>query len=320
MRADRLLTILMHLQVHRRTTAGDLAKRLEVSERTIYRDMEALGMAGIPVVADRGARGGWRLMEEYRTNLTGLSEAEIQALFLAKPMRLLADLQLDKAAEGALLKLLAALPSASRRGAQDLRQRIHVDVAGWRQTAESVPFLPLLQEAVWQDRCVRMTYGRTDGTSAEREVDPLGLVAKGSIWYLVAGVEGEPRTYRVSRIRAATLLDTACARPAGFDLAAYWERSSTQFQANLPRIPATVRVDPAILPRARTGERYTRVEREGPPDADGWVPLTILFEDDHSAVEWALSFGPQIEVVEPLELREAVIQAAEGIVARYCPT
>jgi predicted DNA-binding transcriptional regulator YafY len=317
MRADRLLSILLHLQVHRRMTAGDLAERLEVSERTIYRDMEALGMAGIPVVADRGARGGWRLMEDYRTNLTGLNEAEIQALFLAKPMRLLADLQLDKAAEGALLKLLAALPSAHRTGAQDLRQRIHVDVAGWRQTAEPVPFLPLLQEAVWRDRRIRMTYGRTDGTHAEREVDPLGLVAKGSIWYLIAAVEGEPRTYRISRIREALLLDSPCARPADFDLAAYWERSAAQFQAALPRIPAAVRVDPAILPRARSGERYTRVQREDQPDPDGWVPLTILFEDDHSALEWALSFGPQVEIIEPAELRAAVVAAAQGIVARY---
>src|SRR5689334_8277537 len=299
MRADRLLSILLHLQVHRRMTAGDLAERLEVSERTIYRDMEALGMAGIPVVADRGARGGWRLLDDYRTNLTGLNEAEIQALFLAKPVRLLADLQLDKAAEGALIKLLAALPSAHRGGAQDIRQRIHVDVAGWRQTAEPVPFLPLLQEAVWQDRRIRMTYGRTDGTSAEREVDPLGLVAKGSIWYLVASVEGEPRTYRVSRVREAVALDQPCARPADFDLAAYWERSAAQFQANIPRFPADVRMDPAILPRARGGERYTRVAREDPPGPDGRIPLTILFEDEHTALEWALSFGPQVEVVEP---------------------
>src|SRR5579884_4031323 len=202
MRADRLLSILLHLQVHRRITAGELARRLEVSERTIYRDMVALGMAGIPVVAERGVHGGWMLMEEYRTNLTGLNEAEIQALFLAKPTRLLADLNLDKAAEGALVKLLAALPTMHRRGAQDVRQRIHIDVLGWRQTREALPLLPPLQEAVWQERRVRMTYRRGDGEVVERVIEPLGLVAKGSIWYLIASAEGEgePRTYRISRV------------------------------------------------------------------------------------------------------------------------
>ncbi|MGH2516608.1 MAG: helix-turn-helix transcriptional regulator, partial [Ktedonobacterales bacterium] len=138
MRADRLLSILLTLQVRRRITAGELARRLEVSERTIHRDMAALGMAGVPVVAERGTGGGWRLLEEYRTNLTGLNEAEIQALFLTRPPRLLADLGLDKASEAALIKLLAAVPSVSRAGAEDIRQRLHVDVAGWGQPDESV--------------------------------------------------------------------------------------------------------------------------------------------------------------------------------------
>src|SRR5690348_7589110 len=158
MRADRLLSILLLLQVHRRITAGELARRLEVSERTIHRDMQALGMAGIPVTAERGTGGGWRLLAEYRTNLTGLNEAEIQALFLTRPPRVLADLGLDKAAEAGLIKLLAAMPSVSRRGAEDVRQRIHVDVSGWSQSAESVPLLPVLQDAVWQERRLRMSY------------------------------------------------------------------------------------------------------------------------------------------------------------------
>src|SRR5262249_53478914 len=155
------------------------------SERTIHRDMGALGAAGVPVTAERGTGGGWRLIEGYRTNLTGLNAAEIRALFLAKPPRLLADLGLDKAAEAALIKLLAALPSGSRQGAEDIRQRIHVDVPGWGRGAESVPCLPALQEAIWQERRARITYEREDAT-VERLVDPLGLVAKGRVWYLVA--------------------------------------------------------------------------------------------------------------------------------------
>src|SRR5438477_2763226 len=152
MRADRLVSILLLLQVHRRTTASELAKRLEVSERTIYRDMDALGAAGVPVTAERGVGGGLMLMGPYRTNLTGLNEAEIQALFLTKPSTLLADLGLDKASDAALVKLLAALPSMSRQGAEYVQQRIHIDVQGWNRPEEAVPCLPLLQEAIWQER------------------------------------------------------------------------------------------------------------------------------------------------------------------------
>ena len=317
MRADRLLSILLLLQAHQRMTARDLAQRLEVSERTILRDMSALGSAGIPVRAERGAGGGWMLLDSYRTTLTGLKETEVQALFLTRPQRLLADLGLDKAAEVGLLKLLAALPSASRRGAQDISQRIHVDVGGWRRAEEATPQLPILQEAVWQERRLRMVYQRGDESVVERVVDPLGLVAKGSVWYLVAGVEGEPRSYRVSRVREASLLEEPCARPDGFDLVAYWERSTAEFTAALPRYLATLRVEAGLLGRLRQGERYTQLEAEEPPDVDGWARVEMRFEEEHNAVEFILGFGDRIEVVAPEELRSQVIQQAEEILTLY---
>jgi predicted DNA-binding transcriptional regulator YafY len=316
MRADRLVSILLLLEVHRTLTARELARRLEVSERTIHRDMEALGAAGIPVVAQRGTGGGWRLLEEYRTNLTGLNQAEIQALFLAMPPRLLADLGLDKAADAALIKLLAALPSMARRGAEHAAQRIYVDTGGWRQAEERVPLLPTLQAAIWQERRLRLAYERADGASVERLVDPLGLVAKGSLWYLIAAVDGEIRTYRVSRMGGAET-DEPCARPPGFDLAAYWAQSSAQFRASLPRYPAVLRVDPAILPRMRSEGRYARIEREEVPDAEGWVRLEMLFEEEHSACEYVLSYGTRMEVLAPPALRELVVRAAEEVVALY---
>jgi predicted DNA-binding transcriptional regulator YafY len=320
MRADRLLSILLLLQVHRRATARELAERLEVSERTIHRDMEALGAAGIPVLAERGAGGGWRLLDEYRTNLTGLNAPEIQALFLSGPPRLLADLGLDKASDAALIKLLAALPSANRRRAEDARQRIYVDAGGWGQPDEAVPFLPVIQEAVWRDLRLRLTYQRGDGTTAERLVDPLGLVAKGSVWYLVAAVAGDIRTYRVARVRGAELADEPCERPPDFDLAAHWQRSSAQFRANLPRYTATLRVDPAILARLRGGGRYARVEREAPPDAQGWVTLEMQLEEERHALEYVLSFGPRVEVLAPEALREQVIATARALVELYAAT
>lgn len=317
MRADRLLSILLLLQVHRRLTARALARRLEVSERTIYRDIDALSAAGVPVYAARGAGGGCCLPERYRTNLTGLSEGEIQALFLSKAPRLLADLGWRDASETALIKLLAALPSASRRDAEYARQRIHVDPTGWRQPEEAVPCLPALQEAVWQERKLRLIYGRGGGAIVERLVDPLGLVAKGSVWYLVAAVEGEIRTYRVSRVRDVCPADEPCVRPPDFDLATYWARASAAFTAGLPRYPATLRADQAILPRIRQLWRYARIEREEPPDEAGRVGLTVHFETEEEACEYVLGCGARIEVVEPPALRERVIERAADVVAFY---
>lgn len=317
MRADRLLSILLLLQVHRRLTARELACRLEVSDRTIYRDMEALSTAGIPVIAERGKGGGWFLLEAYQTNLTGLNLAEIQALFLPKPAHLLSDLGLHQAFEAALIKLLAALPSMYRRDAEYVHQRIHVDAAGWRPSEENISSFPTLQEAIWQECKLHFTYQRSDRAIVERFVDPLGLVAKGSVWYLVAAVEGEVRSYRVSRVQDAKVSDQPCDRPQGFNLSAYWERSSADFQANLPRYPAIVRVAPVILPRMQYAGRFARIEQVDPPDAEGWMKVYIQFDVEEEACSYVLGFGPQIEVVEPHALREKVIHLARSVVAFY---
>jgi len=317
MRADRLLSILLLLQIHRRMTARELARRLEVSERTIHRDMEALSMAGVPVTAERGAGGGWMLVDGYRTNLTGLNEAEIQALFLTQPSRLLADLSLDKASEAGLIKLLASLPAASRRDAEYARQRIYIDVTGWNRAEEAVPHLHRLQEAIWQERKLYLTYQRGGDCRVERLVDPLGLVAKGSVWYLVAAVEGGIRSYRVSRVQGVELTDQPCVRPQDFDLARFWEESSAHFKANFPKYFATLRADPAILPRLPYAGRFARVLHVGPPDAEGWVRISMQFQMEDEACEYVVSFGPQVEVVEPVALREKVIEFAQSVVAFY---
>jgi predicted DNA-binding transcriptional regulator YafY len=317
MRADRLLSILLLLQAHARITARELARRLEVSERTIHRDMTALSATGIPVVAERGGGGGWRLLEDYRTDLTGLTGAEARTLFLAAPARLLADLGLHRASEAAFIKLLAALPSAARRDAEYVRQRIYVDAAGWQQTESATPALAALQEAVWRERKLALTYQRSDGSVVERLVDPLGLVAKGKAWYLVAAVEGEIRSYRASRVQEAMLRDQPCVRPADFDLPAYWDESAARLTEGLPRYPVVVRADQVVLPRMRFSERYVRVEHVGAPDADGWVTVSLQCQGRAEACGYVLGFGPEIEVLEPRELREQVIEAAQGILSFY---
>jgi predicted DNA-binding transcriptional regulator YafY len=313
MRADRLLSILLLLQVHKRVTARDLAKRLEVSERTILRDMEALSGSGVPVMAERGAGGGWSLLDNYQTKLTGLSAAEIQSLFIARPPRLMADLGLKQEAEAALIKLQASLPADGREQAEFVRERILIDTRGWRDPAESVACLPVLLDAVFHGRQVRFQYSRILGEASERVGDPLGLVAKGSVWYLVANVDGEPRTYRASRISAAAILTQPATRLTEFDLAAYWERSSTEFREKLPRYYATFLANPAVLRWVRY--RGWRLEEEAP---DGHrVRVRLRFDAEEEAVQFALSFGAGIEVIEPHELRAKVLAGAQAITALY---
>jgi len=318
MRADRLLSILLLLQVNTRLTARTLAERLEVSERTILRDMEALGAAGVPVTAERGTGGGWGLVQGYWSDLTGLNAAETQTLFLVRSSRLLADLGMGRAADAALIKLLASLPARSQRDVEYTRQRLHIDGAGWYQSGEAFPLLPALQEAVWQEQQVQIEYQKADGSIVERLVNPLGLVAKGSIWYLVAGAEGGLRSYRVSRVQAACMTNAPCVRPPGFDLAAFWEQSVAELKAGVPRYPATLRVAPDLLTRMRRS-RTPCVEREEEPDETGWVTLSVVFEVESEACDFIMRLGPGIEVIEPAALRSRVRQLAESIVAVYVP-
>ena len=318
MRADRLFSIVLLLQAHHQMTARDLASRLEVSERTIHRDMEALSGAGIPVVAARGLGGGWSLLGEYRTRLTGFTETEIQSLFVTQPAKVLADLKLEKAADGALLKLLACLPATFRQGAERARQRIHVDVSGWSRREEAVPFLPILQEALWLERKLQVTYERGPGCEAvQRLIAPFGLVAKGSAWYLVGAVDGHVRSYRVSRIRHAELLNEHADIPPDFDLATFWQQSATTFRSNVPNYLAQFWVSPEVWLRLSFAGRFARVTETDETDARGWRKFVVGFDVEEMACEYAVSFGPYLEVIEPQSLREKVINMAQATLDFY---
>jgi predicted DNA-binding transcriptional regulator YafY len=314
-RADRLLSIILLLQVRGRVTAGELAERLEVSRRTIYRDMEVLSGAGIPVVAERGAGGGWYLLDTYETKLTGLNLSEIQALFVPMPDRLLSDLGLRQASEAALIKLLAALPEGYRRDAEYVRQRIHIDGTVGRQPDDDTTFLPILQAAIWQERKVQLVYQLSTGPIVEPVLDPLGLVAKGSMWYLVAVWEARISVYRVSLIQDARMSDEPCVRPEGFDLAAFWKRSSEEFLASLPRYPATVRVSAEVRPQLCGRCRY--VERVDPPDARGWTTAYMQFETEEEACRYLIGFGDRVEVLAPHSLQERMRAVAEQVLSLY---
>jgi predicted DNA-binding transcriptional regulator YafY len=319
MRADRLVSIMLLLQVYQRLTAGELARRLEVSERTIHRDMEALSFAGVPVTASRGAGGGWALVDGYRTNLTGLNAAEVQTLFSGLPARLLADLKLDRDSDAAHVKLLAALSPSARADAEYARRRVHVDVAGWGSAAEeAVPHLHTIQEAVWRGRRLFFTYGSDCGEQAERTVDPLGLVAKGGVWYLVARADdGEVRSYRVSRVTGARVSGEPCARPEEFDLAAFWAGSVARFKSHAPRFVATFRAHKSVLHLLPYAGRFSRVESMGEAGGDGWATVRMRFQFEEDAAALALGFGAKVEVVEPEGLRGKILKAAEEVVSFY---
>jgi predicted DNA-binding transcriptional regulator YafY len=313
MRSQRLLSILMQLQVNRRMTASDLARQLEVSERTILRDMEALSCSGVPVIAERGAGGGWSLLAEYETKLTGLSPDEIQSLFVTRTPKLAADLGLQQASEGAWTKLQAALPPAARHQADFVRRRVLVDTRGWRNPAESAASLPVLLDALWRERQVRFVYESVLHEASERTVDPLGLVARGSVWYLIANRDSELRTYRVSRVRNAETLPAAASRPADFDLAAHWERSAAEFREKLPQFHAVFLAKPSVMQWIRY--RGWRLEEETPEG--GRIRVRLRFDAAEEALQFALSFGADVEVVTPVELRAQVCDAALALLAVY---
>jgi predicted DNA-binding transcriptional regulator YafY len=305
MKADRLLSSLLLLQAHGRLTGRALAQRLEVSLRTVHRDMEALSAAGVPVYALRGSRGGWQLDESWRTRVPGLDEAELRALLMAQP-RVLGDARLARAAERALDKLMASLPASLREQAASIRQRLHVDTTGWDGMAENLATLPSVQDAVARDRKLVIRYRPSGREHAERTVDPLGLVAKGTTWYLVAGTPDGLRTYRVSRIEDARLLDQPSERPADFDLAAYWKASTEELRKGWKRYEATLRLEPRAADALKTWRTASPVQM-GDSDAAGWITLRIQFEDEDQACFVALGHGARAEVIAPASLRARVL-------------
>ncbi|SMF11339.1 Predicted DNA-binding transcriptional regulator YafY, contains an HTH and WYL domains [Paenibacillus barengoltzii] len=317
MRADRLLNLLILLQNRGKMSSRQLAELLEVSERTIVRDIEALSAAGIPVYAERGSRGGWVLADSYRTNLTGMRPEEIVSLLLANHNELLKDLGIQGDFQAAYQKLLAAAPAPIRQDAELIRERLHIDGAGWHASEEAFPWLSAVQEAVWAQRKLRIRYRKEEGIT-ERIIHPLGLVAKRNVWYVAAEQEpdGELRTFRISRLEEASLLDETFMRPEGFDLAAYWEQSTARFKSELPRYVARVRTTEAGLDRLRK-ERFIKVLQVENSDNQG----QILAEVDLQTLDWAcgviLRIGRDAEVLEPQELRERVISEAQAILASY---
>ncbi|WP_437338980.1 helix-turn-helix transcriptional regulator [Sorangium sp. So ce394] len=324
MRADRLLSLLLLLQQakSRQLTAEDLARRLQVSARTIYRDLDALSSAGVPVYANRGPNGGIALLEGWQTSLTGLTQAEVQALSAVAAPGALADIGLSAALQSGLIKLSAALPVVQRSMAEHARQRLHVDASGWFQGREVVPHLEVLREGVWQDRKVWLAYRDFDGAASERVVDPYGLVIKAERWYLVAGTtERGPSVFRGARVEGARLLDEGFARPEGFDLPSCWKAWCERFAERRASYVATLRVTEegeAALRRIRPSGEHERWG-QGKRGRDGTRTVTVDFERESIAVSQIVGLGRDVEAVEPAALRARIEGIAADLRAVYGP-
>ena len=323
MRASRLISILLLLQTRGRVTAQELADELEVSVRTVYRDVEELSASGIPVYSERGVHGGFQLVEGYRTRLTGLTPQEAEALFLSGYPGPAAQLGLGTVLAAAQLKVLAALPPELRSRASRIRQRFHLDAPGWFQESESAAHLQPIAEAVWSDRRLHMRYrrGADDGLVVERVVDPLGVVLKGGVWYLVGRADGDFRTYRVSRIVDLELLDEGFARPDDFELAGYWDCSVAAYEASLPSFETVVRIRAEAIWKLEqslgVATARAAVIVAGEADESGWLTLTLTLEDMWHAEVRILPLGADAEVVSPAELRDRIAATAGEMAVRY---
>ncbi|MFB7255491.1 helix-turn-helix transcriptional regulator [Streptomyces nojiriensis] len=328
MRADRLLSLLLLLQNRGRTTAPELAAELEVSVRTIHRDIDALGASGVPVLADRGPAGGYRLADGYRTRLTGLTDTQAGSLFLAGAPGPARELGLGADLAAAQLKLQAALPAALAARARRIQDRFHLDAPAWFREADPVPHLARIAQAVWDQHVLHTHYRRWRG-EVRRELRPLGLVLKSGIWYLVAdaadaadaaGAGGAVRTYRVSRFLTVDTAAERFERPAGFELAAYWQESTSRLDAALHQQTAELRLSPRgqLLLPMQFGAAGTRaLAGAGPADADGWVRLRIAVESQAVAVGDLLRLGTEAEVLGPPELRRALAETVTTLAGRY---
>jgi predicted DNA-binding transcriptional regulator YafY len=250
MRADRLVRIVMLLQTKGRMTAGELAEELEISKRTIYRDVDALCAAGVPVVSELGPNGGFALPPGYRTGLTGLTLSEVQAVLASGGLPVLEDLGFGRALEGARLKLAAALPLAFRRGAEEVGERIHLDPVSWFTPEEAVPHLATVQEAVLRGYRLCLTYRSDGGRRDGRLVDPYGLVAKVGVWYLVGSEAGRISVLRVSRLQDAEVTGERFDRPESFDLAAWWADWCARIEASRPKHPVILHLATTYVPVA----------------------------------------------------------------------
>lgn len=302
-------------------TAQQLADELEVSVRTIYRDIDALNAAGVPLYGDAGHAGGYQLLGGYRTRLTGLTAAEAETLFLSGLPGPAAELGLGSVLAAATLKLRAALPASLRENADRLSERFYLDAPGWYRRTDDVPYLPLVATAVWDRQIIAVRYRRwKDPEEVVRTLEPHGLVLKAGTWYVVARCDGGFRTYRIDQIVDAEQSGGAFDREPGFDLQAYWQAYLAEFHERLYTAHALIRVSPSGVLRMRTllgAAVTTAVRNDGVTEPDGWTTARVPIESTDQALRDFFRLGADIEIVEPAGLREQAARTATAMARLY---
>ncbi len=321
MLASRLLSILMRLQARGRMSAAEMAAEFEVSVRTIHRDIDQLSAAGIPVYALRGRSGGFRLRDGYRTTLTGLTQSEAESLFLSGLPGPAEQLGLAGILSSARIKLMAALPANFQQGAERIAARFHLDAAGWFRGVDSLSSLRVVAEATWSDHLLRLRYGNPGAPrSPTRTLAPLGLVLKGGVWYLVAQGGKSIRTYRVAKIHDAEICADTFDRPKGFDLAAHWDAAALEYEAQVYRDRAHVRISPRgldLLGILGSHVAEMAAKTSGKPDRSGWVRCTIPIETLEMGVGEMMRLGEHVYVIGPPALRARMAAIAARVASNY---
>lgn len=318
MRASRLLKLMMTLQVYEKATAQELARICNTSVRTVYRDIDALSAMGIPVYSERGNEGGYRLLHGYRTRLNGLSDKEVETLFLAGLSNQTESMGLQTTLADAQLKLMSALPESMRQDAERLQSRFLLDAPNWFADNERVEHLPNIMIAVREQRCIEITYQRWEGVR-QRIAQPLGVVLKGGQWYMVAAVDSDVRTYRVSRILSLSLKTEIFERPTTFNLPQYWQANTARMESLQYPLEANVRLTPFgidMMKHLCTAYVVANAKID-PIPKDGWHSATLPIGKLPYGCYELMSFGPELEVLEPLEVRQAMQTLANNMANHY---
>ena len=320
MRADRLISIIMLLQTHEKMTAEELSRVMEVSPRTIYRDITALNVAGIPVYTDRGPGGGIALIESYRTTLTGINEDEAKALFMMSIPEAVNDLGMGKTLQTALLKMAAALPNTHKTVMTETQQRIYLDSSGWIPIEKPIHHLEIIHRAIWRDKLLKVIYQGNFNARIECEIEPYGLVSKQDVWYLVGVVEDYIRVIKMKDILEVTVLNENFVREKYFDLVLEWKKWCKANQDHRHVFSAKIKVAPELIKHLNfyLGENTEyQITENHQDDEEGWKEVSILFENFFQARECILSMGRAAEVVEPEPLKLSIIDFAEQILDFY---
>ena len=315
MRADRLISILMLLQINEKLTANELAQRLEVSVRTIYRDIEALSSAGVPILADRGTNGGIKLLGDYKTSLSGINNDEIYSLFLPTGDKILEDLGFEKLKYSTILKLLEGSAPNQIKEVENIQNYIYIDMHTWGENPAIVDknILSLLQNAIWNSNIIKILYRKTNETK-EVILNPLGLVCKRGIWYLVAINVEIIKTYKVSSIESVIFTDKHFDRPSDFNLEAHWKSSTSNYKSRIPKYTFTFIIDPSILNHIKE-RKFITIGKEVVKDDK--IYLDIVFEDIWQGIEFAFVYGKNIRIIKPVEAINEIKTKATEIIQLY---